>query len=282
MAAGRHKKISAAISILFFILSLSLVNCAGAQTEGFVAAIESPVAGQTINGDRVNLHFSVTNNQSLSTMQGDHFWAQSISYSVYLDGVLNQNRETSSKKWANTFEADFAIANLAQGEHTVRVDVCLVMYVSVLFVPVPVNLTASADFLVYRGIEPQVSIGGSDASKTGQATFNIETTATRATISYSLDEAANVTLQEKMSNVTLTGLANGAHTLTVYAKDAFNQTATAQKAFTIDQPMSTQTIVLIVGGAIAVGILGCGVTFWRRNKKDNADGKTRLVSQAVM
>ena len=65
---------------------------------------------------------------------------------------------------------------------------------------------------------------------------------------YSLDGQDNVTIT---GNATLPGLMSGAHTLTVYAKDMYDNTGASETiTFNIDEPFPTM-LVAVVGGAVA-------------------------------
>jgi hypothetical protein len=248
----KHAVRLVAIFLFALFLSLSFVDCATAQD--FVETIESPVAGETINGNSVNLNFSVARY---------HFWPVNMSYKVYLDGELcNQSQQTMNNRWTNSVYTSLTLdlTNLTQGEHTIKVDVNLQTYLSVIFPFIfTYNMPASVDFFVYRGIQPQVSILGFDVYKTNQTIFNITTNERGSAVSYSLDGEANVTLPQNESatlldlytyNVTLSDLPIGFHTLTAYAKDVFNQTAVVEKTFAV--PPSLPTITIIVAIAIAV------------------------------
>lgn len=259
---------SIALFMFLLVFSVSFVDCASGQGDaggGFVTIIESPVEGKVINGNSVNLTFSVASAGQHTTVLGDLFWVKSIFYNVSLDGEFYyQNRQNEISGWLSTTsirDEHLNFTNLTQGEHTIKVDIVLNYYISILLPDLFYYMSASVDFLV-RGIQPQVAVSGLDVYQTNQPnqpTFNVTTNEPYATVSYSLDGAANVTLPQNWSvpfqdlyvyNITLFGLPEGAHTLKAYAKDAFNQTAMAEKTFTIPIPLST--IAVTVGIAIVV------------------------------
>jgi hypothetical protein len=247
--------------LVFLVFSLSFVGCAKAvfYDSGWVSeSIQTPIDGEIINGTSVTLRFSVTPNEVNGVMALD---IESITYTVSLDGkpYITENKTAST---STGVVEELVLRNLAQGEHTVKVDVRALNY----FVPaVPVYSgyesdedSASVNFIVHH-VTPQLSISGLDVYKTNQAAFNVTTSEDDFVVSYSYDGGANVTLPQKESapltdlytyNVTLTGLPNGPHTLTVYAKDAFNDSAVAAKVFSVQQPKSLSTIVVIAGAAI--------------------------------
>ena len=72
---------------------------------------------------------------------------------------------------------------------------------------------------------------------------------------YSVDGKDNVTFT---GNITLTGLSNGLHNITVYAKDTFGNTGASEAvAFTLDyEPFPTGPVVAASGATVAVAAVG--------------------------
>jgi len=131
------------------------------------------------------------------------------------------------------------------------------------------------NFYLYKGTQPHVSILDSDAYQERQTTFSITTNEYDSIVSYNLDGGANVTLLQNESasfqdlyayNISLFGLPVGFHRFTVYAKDAFNQTAVAEKAFT-QLPMPLSTIAAITGTAIAIACAAALLLYRKRHAK---------------
>lgn len=83
---------------------------------------------------------------------------------------------------------------------------------------------------------------------------------------YSLDGKDNVTVT---GNATLTGLSNGLHNITVYAKDAFgNMGASETITFTIAKPEPFPTLVVAVIAVTALGVgVGLAVYFKKYRRK---------------
>jgi hypothetical protein len=266
-SASKQKKYAAIIFLLLIVFSASFIDCTNGQIN-FVETIKKPVTGDVISGNSVNLQFSVA---------GHHFWPTLLAYKVYFDGNLYvENQRTINNSWTSLLEEEvpLSLSNATHGRHTIRVDVNLDSIVAAL--PTVTlshsETSASVDFYVYRGIQPQVSITGPDV-ESDRTAFKIETNEPASTISYSLDGGANVTLPQNEPthfqdtytyNVTLSGLSSGPHTLTVYTKDAFNNTAMAEQTFTFEQPLSLSTIA-----AIAVVVIACAATLLliRRSRK---------------
>jgi hypothetical protein len=70
-------------------------------------------------------------------------------------------------------------------------------------------------------------------------------------MSYSLDGKENVTIS---GNTTLAGLANGDHTITIYAKDEMGNTGFSEKVyFTVEVPFPTTIVVAPLASVVVVG-----------------------------
>jgi predicted phage tail protein len=88
---------------------------------------------------------------------------------------------------------------------------------------------------------------------------------------YSLDGQDNVTIT---GNTTLSGLANGSHSITVYAKDEFENTgASASVTFTIAKeteafPMRLAVVTAIVVAALVLlAAVGVGLSAYLKKRK---------------
>jgi N-acetylneuraminic acid mutarotase len=82
---------------------------------------------------------------------------------------------------------------------------------------------------------------------------------------YNLDGQDNVTVT---SNITLSGLANGLHNVTVYARDEFENIGASETIyFTIDAPEPFPTIPVAVASVAAVIVVGAGLLIYFRKRK---------------
>jgi hypothetical protein len=82
---------------------------------------------------------------------------------------------------------------------------------------------------------------------------------------YSLDGQDNVTVY---GNITLSGLANGLHTVTVYARDEFENIGASETIyFTIEEPAPFPTIPVAVASVAAVVVVGVGLVMYFRKRK---------------
>jgi hypothetical protein len=83
-------------------------------------------------------------------------------------------------------------------------------------------------------------------------------------VGYSLDGKDNVTIT---GNTTLTGLSNGLHNITVYAKDSFgNIGASGTVIFTVAyEPFPTGPVAATSGASVAVAAIGLIYYYKKRN-----------------
>lgn len=84
-----------------------------------------------------------------------------------------------------------------------------------------------------------------------------------AWMGYSLDGAPKVTVSD---NQTLKNLANGQHTVTVYANDSFGNIGSAEFGFTVSVPVSQVLVGGVVAVVMAVAVIGVIYISWRKKK----------------
>jgi len=79
---------------------------------------------------------------------------------------------------------------------------------------------------------------------------------------YSLDGQDNLTVA---GNATLSGLTNGVHNITVYAKDTFgNVGASETVSFSVEVPFPT---ILVIVPIVSVAVVGVGVLVYFKKRK---------------
>jgi hypothetical protein len=82
---------------------------------------------------------------------------------------------------------------------------------------------------------------------------------------YSVDGGETVTIT---GNVTLEGLANGVHNVTVYARDAFgNVGASETVSFTVDVPFP---VTMVVAPIASVAVVGAGLILYFKRRRRSA------------
>jgi parallel beta-helix repeat protein len=117
---------------------------------------------------------------------------------------------------------------------------------------------------IYTATPPEIVIlskcGGYNMSSVPLA-FTVDQPT--AWMGYSLDGAQNATLS---GNQTLTDLASGQHTVTVYANDSFGNMGSAEFTFTVSAPLSTGFIVGVFVVVLAVAVIA-GVVYYKWHKR---------------
>lgn len=88
-----------------------------------------------------------------------------------------------------------------------------------------------------------------------------------AWMGYSLDGARNITVSD---NTTITGIPNGAHTLTVYVNDSLGNVGSAVVQFSVNTPSSTASsqkyLPTILVTVLAIVTVIVGVVYFRKRK----------------
>ena len=81
---------------------------------------------------------------------------------------------------------------------------------------------------------------------------------------YSLDGQDNVTVN---GNATLTGLSNGDHNVTVYAKDEFENMSTSETiSFNVEVPEPFPTTI-VIASVVTVAVVGIGLLVYFKKRK---------------
>jgi hypothetical protein len=115
----------------------------------------------------------------------------------------------------------------------------------------------------YGTIAPQITVVSPENTKYNSSSVPLTFTVNKpaAWMGYSLDGQDNVTVT---GNTTLSGLPNGLHTITVYAKDEFENTGASETInFTIEETFPTT--ILIATTTIAV-FTGISIVYFRKRK----------------
>ena len=162
------------------------------------------------------------------------------------------------------------LTEVQEGKHYITVHaVEWGAYINGLFVHMfSINGSSSVNFTI-DAISPTVSVL-SPVNRTydmSDVPLNFAVSEPVSQIEYSLDGKENITIA---GNATLTGLANGDHNLTIYAKDeAGNIGASETMHFSVDVPEPFPTTLVAAASGASVAIIGVGllVYFKKRNHK---------------
>ena len=117
----------------------------------------------------------------------------------------------------------------------------------------------------YGTVPPVIDIASPENGSFTPTKVSLNATVNRAFewMGYSLDGRANVTVT---GNTTLTGLSNGLHNLTVYAKDEFGNVGASETiTFTVPSSFSNALIAAVSTASIAVAC-ACIILYFRKKK----------------
>jgi len=180
---------------------------------------------------------------------------------------------------------DTTMKGLSNGEHWLSVS-AQATYSG--FVPQNSYFDSSGvTFTVNTGVAPGVSVLGMQEYETGDVWFNVTVEEPVSWLGYSLDGAGNVTVSGSEPawifgryhyRVVLDGLADGSHSLVVYAMDAVGNTGVAEKTFTVSaqpEPDGAEpepngaflaTLLIAIGASLAVVSISLLAYFKKRKR----------------
>jgi hypothetical protein len=119
----------------------------------------------------------------------------------------------------------------------------------------PIYDSKTVFFTINDGKPPTISNLSLENKTYSQNALPINFTTDQSTswIGYSLDAEENVTIAGNTTNTTLAALANGPHTLTIYANDTSGNMGTSQTInFNVSTPPSLSLSYVMVGTAIVI------------------------------
>jgi N-acetylneuraminic acid mutarotase len=119
----------------------------------------------------------------------------------------------------------------------------------------------------YGTVPPILSVVSPESENytTGNVSLAFTVNKQAVWMGYSIDGQTNITIT---GNITLSGLSNGLHNVTVYAKDEFENIGTSETiTFNIDVPESFPTAVVAVAFITAVTVFGIGLLVYFKKRK---------------
>ena len=171
----------------------------------------------------------------------------------------------------NLYAGDTALTDLSQGAHNVTVWVSVYQYIISDFLGIPYPsyegaVLSTVSFNI-NSIPPHITILSPETKVYNASDVPLDFTVNKAVsqISYSLDGHHNVTAED---NITLTGLSNGLHKVTIYATDTYGNMGASQTVnFTIanQEPFPTATVIVVS----IVTVIGVSVGVLVHRKKHN-------------
>jgi hypothetical protein len=163
----------------------------------------------------------------------------------------------------NLYEGKAHLTDLPQGAHNVTV--WEAVYQTMISYAWYIGAVLSTVSFNIDSIPPHITILSPEAKVyyTSDVPLDFTVNKTFSQITYSLDGHENITAA---GNMTLTGLSNGAHNLTVYATDeAGNIGASQTIAFTI-ATFPTATVAVVLGTTVAIMLIA-GLLFYQKKHK---------------
>jgi hypothetical protein len=278
------RKLVALLFVAMLLVSLGIFSnlvIADNTVEGKIR-VEAPAEGGIYYSD------TLTAVISFGAVKTDSYYIDSETYSCKLDNIYLGQAEHDYLHDGSF--AYFTLNNLSPGEHVLEVSASGTA--GYVVCPAPDRFTVNFDSVkvhFFINLGPEVSIAGYDVTNTKETTLTIVTNKSNATVSYSLDRQANVTLpksdvKEVLGNyhysIKFSNLTYGQHSFCAYAVDDEGRVGMSQKNFlynitsiittqpSSDSPESGTTILL--EGAIAGTFIGAAVIFlfYRKVRKD--------------
>jgi N-acetylneuraminic acid mutarotase len=118
--------------------------------------------------------------------------------------------------------------------------------------------------LGYGTVPPEITVFLTEKVSSDNVSLIFSVNQPTTWIGYSLDGQANVTVT---GNITLTGLSNGLHNMTIYAKDSFGNFASENSVFAMNVPESTLAIPLAVIAIASVALVSFGLFVYSKKRK---------------
>jgi hypothetical protein len=239
-------------------------------------SIQSP-ENKTYNVNNVTLHFTIaTDFPSAPENVVQPFYADGANLDYNTAGLVNTFQ---GENWltfptslplsltSNGFTAN--LTGLSQGPHQLTVwlvvsqyEISYDNYVGSVYSTVSFNIDS---------IPPNITILSPEAKTYNSSVVPMNFTVNKTTsqISYSLDGQQNITTT---GNMTLTGLSNGLHNVTVYATDEAGNVGASQTInFTIAIPkaesFSNLPVAASIAAAVVIAVACAGVIVYLRKRK---------------
>jgi hypothetical protein len=261
------------------------------------SATANPVEAYTYTAPPIVTPYSPANNETLSPnvllnftiTRPDHGWLISfkkstseefknvlISVDIMLDGELYRSIEANSYL-SSPFGYFENLTNLTGGAHSVAIQTDCVGWDLELhgFWERKLPYEASSDSINFTvdATFPAIAVFSVENKtyRTSEVALDFAVNEVVSQISYVLDGQENVTIS---GNTTLTGLTDGLHSVTVYAKDLVGNTGVSETIyFSVDMPFPT---TIVIASAIPVAIIGVGLLVYFKKRKKSISNSLRV------
>ena len=122
--------------------------------------------------------------------------------------------------------------------------------------------------LGYGTVPPEISVVSPENQTYNATSVSLVFTVNRPVVwlGYTLDGLDNVTIA---GNTTLTGLSNGLHNVTVYARDEFGNIGASETiTFNVEAPAPFPSILAVTASVAAVAIISIGFLIYFKKRKN--------------
>ena len=229
-----------------------------------VISVFSPANNTVICKDNVHLSFSVDVGESETALS-----AGLLIVRYKTDWVNNLD---VFRPWMNLpFSHEVNLTGIPEGKHNITIHAIeRGEYTGARAFNIDSNETV---FFTIDTTPPNISVltPENKTYDTSNVMLNFTVDESVSQITYSLDKQGNVTIT---GNTTLTGLSDGPHTLTVYAKDIAGNTGISETiTFNTRKPFSATLVVAYLASVIAtcLGLLVCFKTIKKKQGKPKSN-----------
>jgi N-acetylneuraminic acid mutarotase len=177
----------------------------------------------------------------------------------FVDGVHNQIYDPERDAWSSG--ARLPLARIGCGVAVADDILYAIGGTNSLFFPYSYSDNQCYTPNEYGTIPPVVSVFSPETMNYTSSNVSLDFTVNKPAswMGYSLDGQDNVTVT---GNTTLSGLTSGSHAITVYAKDAFENTSASKTiSFTIAEPFPTALVAIAAVAVVVAGTVGVLIYF---------------------
>jgi hypothetical protein len=261
--------------LMSMVTGLQIINMAKANPIEIayktppIISLHSPMNNDTFSVNTVLLNLTVTKPDNWLIHGG--YAAQQILKSInyQLDGNFSDPVLVNSAL-ASPLDYSVNLTNLTDGVHSLKVYAYAsgwVIDMSCCYeYEVPINSSSNMVYFTVDTTFPRITILSLENQTyyTSSVPLNFTVNEVTTQISYSLDGQDNITIT---GNITIAGLSNGLHNVTLYATDEFENTGASETiSFSVDVPFPLVPVAAASGTSIAVVAVSLLVYFKKRKK----------------
>jgi hypothetical protein len=272
---------------LVFMLSTSIVQIACANPYLYHEAVLPPPNSKPPNitvdspynnsniGSNVNISIRIsTKDTSMICLLNSYLTTDWLEGNI---SVYKQN--TSSPEFPQSWNYSNIFSNVPDGKHEIVIYASGEgSYVTNNGLTINVFFMTSNSTIIFTSdnIPPKISIISPSNTTYTQSDIPLNfTLSENSAITYSIDNQETLTYSE---NITINGLTEGKHNLTIYAKDLAGNMGSQTVAFTVakSEPFPTTTVAIISGVAVVFVIGFASLLLYRKHQKTKSLNKPNV------